>query len=176
MSIEGMGRKIPFCSTGFQPVPECAVQPTRHGFKTRATILAMQIRPVTAADLDALAEIDGTVESLDYLHLEQAGEGFSVSWKLDKRALRQKLIESNPLDDETQFALKQIAIGADEGLALMAEHEDLPVGLMVAQPRHETGTFEIVDLRIDYEHRRQGLATAMIYQTIPAARERELRA
>ena len=35
----------------------------------------MDIRPATAADLDLLFDIDGTVESMQYLHLEQAGEG-----------------------------------------------------------------------------------------------------
>ena len=136
----------------------------------------MQIRPVVPADLDALREIDGTVESADYLHLEQSGEGMSIGWKLEKRALRQKLVESNPLSDETHFAVKQIATGADEGLALFAEHENLPVGLMIAQPRYDQRTLEVIDLRIDYDHRRQGLATAMIYQAINFARERELRA
>jgi GNAT superfamily N-acetyltransferase len=136
----------------------------------------MQIRPVLPADLDALREIDGTVESADYLHLEQSSEGMNIGWKLEKRQLRQKLIESNPLSDETHFAAKQIASGADEGLALIAEHEDLPVGLLIAQPRYDQRALEVVDLRIDYEHRRRGLATAMIYQTINFARERELRA
>ena len=100
----------------------------------------------------------------------------NLSWKLENRPLRQKLIESYPLADETAFAVKQIATGADEGVALVAVHEELPVGLLIAQPRHENRTLEIVDLRIDFEHRRQGLATAMIYQTIGSARESELRA
>src|SRR5438094_683497 len=84
--------------------------------------------------------------------------------------------DSKSLSDETHFAAKQIATGADEGLALLAEHEERPVGLMIAQPRYDQRTLEVVDLRIDYEHRRQGLATAMIYQAINLARERELRA
>ena len=138
--------------------------------------LGMRIRPVTSTDVELLREIDGTVESIDYLHMEQSGEGLSVGWRLEKRPLRQKLIQSNPMTDEAHFAAKQIAIGADDGFALVAEHDDAPVGLMIAQPRFDSGTFEIIDLRIDYDHRRQGLATAMIFQTIAAARERELRA
>lgn len=136
----------------------------------------MQIRPVVPADLECLRDIDGVVESTDYLHLEQSGEGMVLTWKLEKRPLREKLIESNPLNDDTHFAVKQIATGADEGLGLVAEHENLPVGLMIAQPRYEQGALEVIDLRIDYEHRREGLATAMVYQAINFARERELRA
>src|SRR5437870_12586934 len=104
----------------------------------------MQIRPIMPLDLDTLGDIDGTVESVDYLHLDQSGEGMSIGWKLEKRPLRQKLIESNPLVDETHFAVKQIASGADEGLALLAEHEGLPVGLLIALPRYERRVFEIL--------------------------------
>jgi len=136
----------------------------------------MEIRPATSADLDALREIDGTVESTDYLHLDQTGEGFSTGWRLDRRKLREKLIESNPLTDETHFIVKQIATGADEGLALVAEHENAPVGLLLAQARYDTRTMELIDLRIDYDQRRQGLATAMVFQVVAAARDLELRA
>jgi hypothetical protein len=110
----------------------------------------MEIRPVTPADLDNLREIDGTVESLDYLHMEQTGEGLSIGWRLEKRPLRQKLIEANAMPDEVAFSVKQIATGADEGLALLAEHEDLPVALMIALPRYDARTMEMIDLRIDY--------------------------
>lgn len=136
----------------------------------------MQIRPANAKDLDLLADIDGTVESTRYLHLEQAGEGLAASWRLDERPLRQKLIDPNRLDDETAFLLKQIVTGADEGVVLVAEHDDAPVAVLVAHHRPERQTLHLVDLRIDYEQRRQGLATAMLYQVISSAREMELRA
>src|SRR5438046_75487 len=70
----------------------------------------MHIRPATPADLERLPDIDGTIESTDYLHLERLGEGLSVGWKLEQRPLRSKLIEANPLNDEQQFLLKQVAI------------------------------------------------------------------
>ena len=136
----------------------------------------MQIRPGTAKDLDLLPDIDGTVESTRYLHLEQAGEGLAASWRLDERPLRQKLIDPNRLEDETTFLLKQIVTGADEGLVLVAEHEDAAAAVLVAHVRPERQTLHLVDLRVDYEQRRQGIATAMLYQLIASARERELRA
>ena len=136
----------------------------------------MQIRPGSAKDLDLLPDIDGTVESTRYLHLEHAGEGLSASWRLDERPLREKLIDPNRLGDEATFLLKQIVSGADEGMVLVAEHDDAPVALLVAHLRPERQTMHIVDLRIDYEQRRQGIATAMLYQLIGSAREMELRA
>lgn len=138
--------------------------------------MRMQIRPVTPADLGGLYEIDGTIESTQYLHLDRAGEGLNVAWKLVERPLREKRTIPNRLDDARQFLLKQIATGADEGIVLIAEHEDVPVAMLLAQVEPGYGTIRVHDLRVDYEYRRNGLATAMIYQIISRAREEGLRA
>src|SRR5213076_1893446 len=60
---------------------------------------------------------------------------------------------------------------ADEGTALVAEHEGVPVALLVGQAQPTHGTLKLIDLRVDYDHRREGLATAMVYQLIQTARE-----
>jgi GNAT superfamily N-acetyltransferase len=136
----------------------------------------MQIRPVMPADLDGLYDIDGTIESSQYLHVERAGEGVAVTWTLDERPLREKRTLPNRLDDDRRFLLKQIATGGDEGLVLVAEHDEVPVALLLAQVEAAYKTIRVHDLRVDFDQRRQGLATAMMYQVIAAARERELRA
>src|SRR5947207_15215936 len=97
----------------------------------------MEIRPVQPADLNDLPESEGTVESPEYHNLENSGEGLSVTWKLTERQLREKRVERNRLADDTAFVLKQVAIGADEGLALVADHEGQKVALMLAQPEHQ---------------------------------------
>ena len=136
----------------------------------------MEIRPVRPADLDALTDIDGTVESSQYLHLDRSGEGFELAWKLTERPLRERRHDPNRLDDERRFLVKQVATGADEGTALMAEHDGAAVALMLAMPDNERQTIRVLDLRVDYDHRREGLATAMIYQVISEARAAGLRA
>lgn len=138
----------------------------------------MQIRPAEPRDLDLLTEIDGTIETSQYLHVERSspGQGLGASWRVEERPLRQPLVKSNPIDDERRFLVRQIVTGHDEGLALLAEHDDVPVALLVAQADVARGTFRVHDLRVDYDHRRQGLATALLYQAIAAARDRELRA
>jgi ribosomal protein S18 acetylase RimI-like enzyme len=136
----------------------------------------MQIRIGTATDLDSLREIDGTIESLAYLHLEHAGEGLNRSFTLEQRPLREKLIDPNRLDDDGYFVAKQLLTGADEGTVLVAEHDDALVASLIAQPRHAFKTLHILDLRIDYDYRRQGLGTAMVFQMIQQARDAELRA
>ena len=136
----------------------------------------MEIRPVRPDDLDDLLEIDGTIESSEYLHLERAGEGLTVSWKLEQRPLREKRIVPNRLDDDQKFVLRQVVTGADEGYALLAEHEGQKVALLLAQPQPQYGTLRIADLRVDYDFRREGLASAFLYQAISEAREKGLRA
>lgn len=138
----------------------------------------MQLRPLSPADLVLLDEIDATIESSDYLHVgrQQPAEGLSFNFTVERRVLRERVIEPNRLADETRFLARQIATGADEGLALVAEHEDRIIGLLLARPDPDRRTFELVDLRVDYDFRRQGLGLALLYELISAARERELRA
>ena len=141
----------------------------------------MQIRSVTLSDLAGLQEIDGTVESSRYFHVDVAdvaGDegGFTFAWRLEERAARQKLIEANRLDDDATFTLKSIASGAEEGTALLIEHEHEPVAMLLAQPDPSAGTIRLLDVRVDYDYRRQGMGTALIYALIQQAREQGLRA
>ena len=136
----------------------------------------MEIRPATMKDLEGVREIDGTVESTKYLHVERAGEGLGASWRLEERRARTKIIEPNRLDDDSYFTLKQIVSGAEEGLALTVEHEDAPVAAVIARADAEAGTLRIIDLRVDFDYRRQGMGTALVYHVIQHAREHEFRA
>jgi ribosomal protein S18 acetylase RimI-like enzyme len=136
----------------------------------------MQIRSAIPADLDRLADIDGTIDSPDYLHVERSGEGLGIAWRLEERRLRERLIDSNRVDDESRYLLKQIAIGVEEGMALVAEHEDALVASLAAHVQPANRTLRIADLRVDYDFRRQGLGLAMVYQVVHEARQRELRA
>src|SRR5688500_15972068 len=133
----------------------------------------MQLRPMTAEDLEQIEEIDGTVESRDYLHLGHEGQGMASIWKLEQRPLREKLVEPNRLSDEARFAYRQVVKGIEEGLALAIEVEGQPAAAAVALLRPEVGTLALVDLRVEYDYRRQGFGTALLYQLISAARERE---
>jgi GNAT superfamily N-acetyltransferase len=131
---------------------------------------------MTAADLDGVKDIDATGESSQYLHIERSGEGLAVSWKMQLRPLREKRIHRHALDDETVFALKQVVTGIDEGIALVAEHDGRPVAAALGMPAVNIGIFRLIDLRVDFEFRRQGLASAMMFQMIQEARRRGLRA
>src|SRR4051794_24668573 len=100
----------------------------------------MQIRPATMDDLNALPDIDGTVESTAYLHIDHFTEGLTASWKIEDRPARQKLIEPNRLADEASFVYKQIVSGADEGVVLVIETPDGLGAAIAAQERAERKT------------------------------------
>lgn len=136
----------------------------------------MEIRPAQPADVSDLPEIDGTIESTEYLHVERIADGLNVTWKLTERPLREKRVERNRLADDTEFVAKQVATGADEGLALVAVYEERAVALLLAQAQPAFGTLRVIDLRVDFDLRREGIGTAMLYQAINHARDLELRA
>ena len=115
----------------------------------------MQIRPAIRTDIEMFRDIDGVVESTSYLHLDRAGDRLAFSIKIEPRPLREKLIQANRLEEDALFTYRQVTD---------------------AQSRPETNTLHVVDLRVDYDFRRQGLATAMLYQIIQNARERGSRA
>jgi GNAT superfamily N-acetyltransferase len=128
----------------------------------------MTTRPATAADVPAIGEIDSVIESTSYLHVEQSVAEGTVGWRLERRPLREKLIEPHALDDDTRFALRQVAGGGDEGLCIVAEHDGEVVASLLAQPR-EADTLLLLDLRVDCARRREGLATVMLFQMIEHA-------
>jgi len=136
----------------------------------------MQIRPAVAADLEQLTDIDGTITSANYLHVEKSGEGLAQHWKIEQRPLREKVIQPNTIDDETRFSMKQIVGGIEDGLAVVAEHEGMVVASLVAQPQPENSTMRLIDLRVDFDQRGQGLGSALLFQSIQHTREMGLRA
>jgi GNAT superfamily N-acetyltransferase len=136
----------------------------------------MDIRAMMPQDLDRLRDIDGTIQSNQYLHVDRSGEGFAVAWRLEERPLRERLIDPNAIGGETQFVMKQLVLGAEEGVALAMEHEGNVVGILAAVEEASRKTLRIVDVRIDFDYRREGLGSVLLYKSIQEARDRELRA
>jgi GNAT superfamily N-acetyltransferase len=136
----------------------------------------MEIRAMTAADLPRVLDIDATIESPQHLHILRQGEGFNSSWKLDPRRLRQPRVHRNALSDDTAFAIKQIVGGIDEGIALVVEHKDEITASAAARLDAAGKVLRLIDLRVDFEYRREGLASGLLFQLIQEARQKEFRA
>jgi ribosomal protein S18 acetylase RimI-like enzyme len=58
----------------------------------------------------------------------------------------------------------------------MVEIDEAPAALILAKSEPELGTLRILDLRVDYDFRRQGMGTALLFQLIQQAREQSVRA
>lgn len=136
----------------------------------------MLIRPAQPQDFDRLIDLDGTIESAAYLHVHREGEGVGASWRLEERPLREKRVDNNGVSDDLRFMFKQLVNGIEEGAVLVAEHQDQLVGMAMARVDPARKTLELLDVRVDYDTRREGLGIAMLFQIIGQAREKELRA
>jgi ribosomal protein S18 acetylase RimI-like enzyme len=136
----------------------------------------MEIRAATTADIDKIEEIDAIVESTQYLHLDRAADGADITWKLQQRPLREKLIRPNPLSADHRFTLKQIALGADDGTALVADYDGSILAFALAQQNAGAGVLQVLDFRVDYDYRRQGIASGLVFKLIQSARDAEVRA
>lgn len=134
----------------------------------------MQIRPIQLSDLDLLDEIDATIQTDSYLHVDRSAEAMSASFKIESRPLPERKSESNPISDDLRFQFKQLATGIDDGFCMVAEHDDLPIAAAIAVQNGDI--VELVDLRVDFDRRREGFGSAMMFQVINFARERESRA
>jgi len=137
---------------------------------------AMEIRAIRLPDIDRLIDIDATIESAKYLHVDLAGEGLDVSFKVSERPLREPRNDRNLASDELNFSMKQVVSGIEDGVALLVEHDRINVATLLATVDLTYNVMRLVDVRVDFEHRREGLASGMMYQLIGAAHSRELRA
>lgn len=120
------------------------------------------------------------MEVTRYLHVEQTGEGLNVGWRVSERAMREARVVGNRMGEDAAFRARQIAMGHDEGLAVVTELRGAVVALAMAVPEAgrggEKGVLRVVDLRVDFDVRREGMGTALMYQVLQHAREKEMRA
>jgi ribosomal protein S18 acetylase RimI-like enzyme len=134
----------------------------------------MQIRPMTPDDLILLNDIDATPAETHYLHVDRVGEGASTRFTIAARAARPDAAPVAPADIE--FEAKRLLEGVFDGLALVAEHNGMIVASLIAILDAGSNLVNVVDVRVDREQRREGLASAMMFQLISFARDRDVRA
>lgn len=131
---------------------------------------------MTIDDLHLLNDIDATIESKSYLHVSLAADGLAWKCSIEEREAREKHLTPNAIGEDERVAFKQILEGIREGWTCVAEHDGMIVGSAVALFDPEERLFHLVDIRVDFDQRRNGLATAMLYQLMAAARDQQARA
>ena len=140
------------------------------------------IRPMTEDDLDELIEIDGTIDSESYLHVAapdgEREDALRFGWSLEPRGLSERRIEANRLDaksgpgSETMFDYRQTVRGVQEGVALIVEASGQPAGALLARHDPARRLLLLDDVRVDYDLRREGFGSALLYHLIGLGRQR----
>ncbi|MGD1275790.1 MAG: GNAT family N-acetyltransferase [Tepidisphaeraceae bacterium] len=131
---------------------------------------------MTAADLADVADIDATVESDHYLHINREGEGIAVRWIIEPRPLRQARVHRPRMNDDVVFTIRQIINQIEQGIAVVAEHDQQIMAFAAARPDLEAETMRLMDLRVDFDSRREGLGSALLFYIVQEARKLGLRA
>ncbi|MCC6241043.1 MAG: GNAT family N-acetyltransferase [Phycisphaerales bacterium] len=136
----------------------------------------MVIRRLLLEELSQLDEIDATIESSNYLHVSVNGSGLGRGWQLDLRPAREKLIDPNRLSDDLRFSYHQVLTAIEEGIVLGVEHHDQIIGTLLAQLDAQSRLLRILDIRVEYDQRRRGVATVLLYQLISHMKQHDFRA
>ena len=133
-------------------------------------------RPMTPADLDDLAEIDAAYDVGRVLEVgreDTDADPLLTPWRPTWRELDEPRVVANRVEGEIEFAYRQVARGIEEGVALRLDADGLPVAAAVAVLDPAAKVLRLVDLRVDYDVRREGYGTTVLYAVVAAARERE---
>lgn len=136
----------------------------------------MEIRTLAVPDLDQIRDIDSTVEASRYLHVEQGGSGAGRSWRVEERPMREKRVDPNRISEDALFAARQVASGAEDGVGIVTEYDGQLIGMLLALPDPARDVLRLVDVRVDFDFRRQGVGTALAYRALQVAREAGVRA
>ena len=133
-------------------------------------------RSMTPDDLDDLAEIDAAYDVERVLDVERDGDDADpllTPWRPGWRELDEPRVVANRVEGDVEFAYRQVARGIEEGVALRLDADGLPVAAAVAVLDPAAGVLRLIDLRVDYDARREGYGTTTLYAVVAAARERE---
>jgi len=136
----------------------------------------MQLRKMTGQDMRFLNDIDATLDVVEYLHVDHTFEGLTNRWLVEPRPLRPGKSLANTLSDDDLFDIRQVAEGAEDGFAMVADHDGQLVAALVARNLPQEQLIELLTIRVDFDFRRQGIATAAMFQLVNHAKEQEARA
>lgn len=111
------------------------------------------------ADRSAAAALDDRSLVGEQAFLQVTGSGFSLRYLPTERADWQRFAGQTPAADRPS-------------ICLLAEQDGAPVGFACVQVR--SGWGELLDLRVDVAHRRQGIASLLLESCMHFVREQQL--
>lgn len=140
-------------------------------------MLDLAIRPLTAADVPRLIEIDAEFESDRFLDVDKTLDGFGVTWRLVERKLDPPFHSRYFGLNRQQRAEVSSRLQEGDGLYLVAEdaHTGRLVGLLDMEHERWRDTAVVWNILIDRAFRRKGLGRELMRRAIAWAREQGLR-
>jgi ribosomal protein S18 acetylase RimI-like enzyme len=145
----------------------------------------IHIRPMTAADVRRLSEIDANFESPIYLDVVKEAEGLNVTWRLIERPLNPPFVCTDfEFDDKERRDIERRRQTGD-GLWLVAEvaearpdpaHGGRLVGLVDVQRETWREAGWVWNIAVDRAYRGQGLGRKLMRRIIKWGRRQGLRA
>jgi ribosomal protein S18 acetylase RimI-like enzyme len=140
-------------------------------------MLDLAIRPLTAADVPRLIEIDAEFESDRFLDVDKSLDGFGVTWRLVERQLAPPFRSQYFGLNHQQREEVGTRLEEGDGLYLVAEdtHTGRLVGLLDMERERWRDTAVVWNIMIDRAFRRKGLGRELMRRAIAWAREQGLR-
>ena len=135
------------------------------------------IRPLVAADIPHLAEMDGEFESDHYLDVEKTVDGMSVTWRLVERPLDPPFRSTDYGCNENDCIEVSARLRKGDGLWLAAQDATgrLAAWLDMERERWHTAA-RLWNIGIDRAYRHQGWGRKLMDRAVGWAREQGLRA
>lgn len=138
---------------------------------------APSIRPMLAADLPRLAEIDPSFTSRTVLAVEKSGSGLAVGWRLEERPLPTPYDKRHHYDfDDTEIANVRRRFEQGTGLHLVVEWRDQLAGILDVEAQDWNNTALIWNIMLDRAIRGQGVGRALFERAVTWGRMQGFRA
>jgi ribosomal protein S18 acetylase RimI-like enzyme len=135
-----------------------------------------RVRPMAAADVARLNEIDGNFESPAYLDVVRQGDGLNISWRLLERALDPPFERINFDFDADERRAIRARWEHGTGLWLVAEHSDRLVAMIDVERQDWRVAGFVWNIAVDRAHRRHGLGRRLMDRVVEWGRRQRLRA
>jgi streptothricin acetyltransferase len=138
----------------------------------------IEIRPLTEADIPALARLRPTFKATSLLNVQRTGTGLEGGWTLTEQALPTPFDRGHLYNftEDAQAELRERWLRPDETYQRVADYEGLLVGIVDLELHHWNNTAFLWTLMIDVEYRRNGLGRRLWHRARDFAKQAGVRA
>jgi ribosomal protein S18 acetylase RimI-like enzyme len=139
---------------------------------------AIEIRPLTEADVPRLAQIRPTYQSPTILTVERTGDALTRSWALVERVLQRPFDKGRlyDFDNTRQSEIRERLARPDDTYLRVADYEGLLVGMVDVELHDWNNTAYVWNLMVDLNYRRNGIGRRLWHRARDFAKQSGVRA